>query len=50
LRSHILSDREKVVVRQSLARDTALNSGVKEFTTTIINKGGGKISIPILLE
>ena len=50
LRSHILSDREKVVVRQSLARDTALNGGTKEFTSLIINQGGGKISIPILLE
>ncbi len=37
LRSHILSDREKVVVRQSLARDTALNGGTKEFTALIIN-------------
>ena len=37
LRSHILSDREKVVVRQSLARDTALNAGNKGFTATIIN-------------
>ena len=35
LRSHILSDRENVVVRQSIARDTALNGGTKEFT--IIN-------------
>jgi len=37
LRSHILSDKEKVVVRQSLAKDTALNEGTKEFTATIIS-------------
>lgn len=37
LRSHILSDREKVVVRQSIARDTALNIGIKDFTSKINN-------------
>lgn len=48
LRSHILSDREKVVVRQSMARNPGFNDSSK--TKTIINNEGGKISIPILLE
>lgn len=37
LRSHILSDREKVVVRQSIARDSGLNIGNKDYVSKTNN-------------